>query len=122
MSAINIQGWNVNAPTSTSGSPPIPSSTAPSTAPPTSNNSGLSTGAKAGIGVSAAIGGLGWLAFAAAFFMLKRRPKEVKYNSVPAEGPRPGAQPPVTTVHELQASQKPQELTPYSSPVGTHIS
>jgi len=70
--AIPFNGWNVETPTTTQTSSP--------------NCGGLSAGAKAGIGVSAAIGGIGIFTLIAAFFLFLRRPKAARYTAaLPAQ-------------------------------------
>lgn len=76
ITGIAITGWNVNEPTPSPSSPPACTSSDRTTC-----NSGLSAGAKGGIGVSAAVGAIGLIALAIAFFLLKRRPKEGAYYS-----------------------------------------
>jgi hypothetical protein len=67
INAIQFNGWNVETSSSTQTSSP--------------NCGGLSTGAKAGIGVSAAIGGIGIFALIGAFFLFRRRPKAARYTA-----------------------------------------
>jgi hypothetical protein len=62
--AIPFSGWNIDT----------------STSNPSQSCSGLSTGAKAGVGVSAAIGAIGILALICAFLLFRRRPKVAQNN------------------------------------------
>ncbi|KAH6663398.1 hypothetical protein B0J14DRAFT_662109 [Halenospora varia] len=103
INAIQFKGWNVATPTS---SGPLASSTSnpPSITSTPQSCSGLSPGAKGGIGVSAAIGGIGIIALIWAFFLLRRRPKVTQYSAV--QPVQAGSK----HVHELGAQQKPAEL------------
>ncbi|KAE9363314.1 hypothetical protein N431DRAFT_490153 [Stipitochalara longipes BDJ] len=101
ITAISLVGWNVATPTSA-----VPSQSTSINSPTNTshNSSGLSSGAKAGIGVSAAIGGIGIIALICAIVLLRRRPKVPQYSAallVEAEW-RP--------VHEMGVNQKTAEL------------
>ena len=83
--AVAVVGWNIKGATSPTPSPTTsPSNTASATGDTSTNPSlpsptqttpdnGLSSGAKAGIGVGVALGVLGILALLATFFLLRRR-------------------------------------------------
>ena len=114
ISAVGLAGWNVATPTtSPSQSSSSPSSGGTGTSQPdtTQHSSGLSTGAMAGIGVSAAIGGIGIIALVVAVVLLRRRPKGVvQYNAVPpvqADSKEIYSGHPV---HEMGINRKPVEL------------
>jgi len=74
-------------------------------------SSGLSTGAIAGIGVSAAIGGIGIIALLVAVILLRRRPKgQVLYNAPP---PVQAGSKEIYSghpVHEMGVDRRPMEL------------
>jgi hypothetical protein len=108
ISAIGLAGWNVATPTTS----PSQSSSTSSQNGTSQPSGGLSTNAKAGIGVSAAIGGIGIVALIVALFLLRRRSKRVPpydynavdYNIVP---PVQAEQKPI---HELGIQRRPVEL------------
>ncbi|KAL9088718.1 MAG: hypothetical protein Q9165_006027 [Trypethelium subeluteriae] len=94
--AVAVVGWNIKGATSPTPSPTTSSSntasitgalsTNPSIPSPTqiTPNSGLSSGAKAGIGVGVALGVLGILALFATIFLLRRRRREKEGTAVVA--------------------------------------
>jgi hypothetical protein len=114
ISAVGLAGCNV-ATTATSPSQSSSDSssggTGTSQSDTTQHSSGLSTGAIAGIGVSAAIGGIGIIALVVAVVLLRRRPKSaVQYNAVP---PVQAGSKEIYSghpVHEMGVDRRPMEL------------
>jgi hypothetical protein len=117
ISAIGLAGWNVATPTtspSQSSSGSSSSGTGTSQPDTAQHSSGLSTGAIAGIGVSAAIGGIGIIALIVAVVLLRRRPKGVvQYNAVPPVQSNPNEIYSGHPVHEMGVHRKPVELPSY---------
>lgn len=112
--AIAIKGWNVNIPETTSTSTPTPTSTrattsisttgSPSTTAATNglssenlsaSNSGsseeLSTGAKAGIGIGAAVGAIGIIALLVALYFFRQKKQRPQLSDAPFSNPSPMA-------------------------------
>jgi len=101
ISAVGLSGWNVATPTSDAPSKSTSNTSLPSTS---QTSTGLSTGAKAGIGVSAAIGGIGIIALICAAFLLRRRPKVPQYSAAPP------VEAELRPLHEMGVNQKTAEL------------
>jgi hypothetical protein len=99
INAVDIKGWNVAAPMSSSMFDPTFPNT--SLAP-----SGLSSGAKAGLGIRATLGGIGLLALIGAVFLLRRRQKVAQYDNV---DPVP-QQAEIGYVHEMSGQRPTVEM------------
>lgn len=117
INAVIIRGWNVATATSVSLNLTYSNNTLN---PPSAAPNGLSSGAKAGIGIGATLGGIGILALIGAVFLLKRRQKATQYNHIDRH-PR---QADSNHVHEMSGQrpvvemmQEPAEL--YSEAVTT---
>ncbi|RDW63750.1 hypothetical protein BP6252_11295 [Coleophoma cylindrospora] len=95
MSGVAIRGWNIATSTT------LPPSNITNTS---QSCSGLSRGAKGGIGASVAIGGIGIMALIWAFFLLRRRPTGINFAAVPLIEEHP------KTVAEMAAQQRATEL------------
>jgi hypothetical protein len=113
---VPVNGFNFGGPTSFSSSAPsssgssvtttstgtsLPSSTKSSAA----GNGGLSTGAKAGIGVAAAVAGIAIIIFAFLLFKHLRKRQGAEGNNNGGEEKGPG-----DTVHELHDTNRPYEI------------
>jgi hypothetical protein len=109
ISAVGLAGWNVATPTiSPSQTSSGPSSGGTGTS---QHSSGLSSGAIAGIGVSAAIGGIGIIALIVAVVLLRRRPKGVvQYDAVPPVQAGSKEMYSGHPVHEMGDDRRPMEL------------
>ncbi|KAF2432640.1 hypothetical protein EJ08DRAFT_125819 [Tothia fuscella] len=108
MNAVAMRGWNVgSSTTSSSGSASRTSTGSPQSSSVSGTgkpSSGLSTGAKAGIGVGVALGVVGLLCLLAAVFLVKRKSKRQK-GPPPEIGTPHGVNDGV--IHEMRTKEKP---------------